>query len=65
MIGTIGVAPEGKSLPTGTLGRHGGNMDVKEVTKGTTLYLPVFTKGALFALGDLHALQAEGELCVS
>ncbi|MEM3579483.1 MAG: acetamidase/formamidase family protein [Candidatus Bathyarchaeia archaeon] len=65
MIGTIGVAPKDGESPTGTLGRHGGNMDVKEITKGATLYLPVFVKGALFAAGDLHAIQADGEACVS
>jgi amidase len=65
MIGTIGVTPESGEIPCGSLGRHGGNMDVKEVTAGTTLYLPVFVEGALFALGDVHAVQADGELCVS
>lgn len=65
MIGTIGVSPESGEVPTGSLGRHGGNMDVKNLTAGTRLYLPVFTDGALFAAGDLHALQADGELCVS
>jgi len=65
MIGTIGVAPEFGEVPTGSLGRHGGNMDVKEITRGTVLYLPVFVKGALFAAGDVHAIQADGEVCVS
>ncbi len=65
MIGTIGVAPEGDEIPTGYPGRHGGNMDVSELGIGTRLYLPVFVKGALLALGDLHAVQADGELCVS
>ncbi|MEM3874177.1 MAG: acetamidase/formamidase family protein [Candidatus Bathyarchaeia archaeon] len=65
MIGTIGVAPEFGEIPTGSLGRHGGNMDVKEITRGTILYLPVFADGALFAAGDLHAVQADGEACVS
>lgn len=65
MIGTIGVAPEAGEVPTGNLGRHGGNMDVKEMTRGTILYLPVFVRGALFAAGDLHAIQADGEVCVS
>ena len=66
MIGTIGVAPPpGEEIPTSTPGRHGGNMDVKDVTSGTKLYLPVFAEGALFAAGDLHAVQADGELCVS
>jgi len=65
MIGTIGVAPDVGEIPTGSLGRHGGNMDVKEITRGTILYLPVFAEGALFAAGDLHAVQADGEVCVS
>ena len=65
MIGTIGVTPESGEIPCGSLGRHGGNMDVKDVTAGTKLYLPVFVEGALFALGDVHAVQADGELCVS
>jgi amidase len=65
MIGTIGVAPSSEEIPTGSLGRHGGNMDVKELTSGTKLYLPVFVEGALFAAGDLHAVQADGEVCVS
>jgi len=65
MIGTIGVAPESGDIPAGSLGKHGGNMDVKELTAGVKLYLPVFAEGALFAAGDLHAVQADGELCVS
>ncbi|MCS7102757.1 MAG: acetamidase/formamidase family protein [Candidatus Korarchaeum sp.] len=65
MIGTIGVAPEEGEVPTGYPGRHGGNMDVSELGIGTRLYLPVFSKGALLALGDLHAVQTDGELCVS
>ena len=65
MIGTIGVAPSSEKIPTGSLGRHGGNMDVKELTSGTKLYLPVFAEGALFAAGDIHAVQADGEVCVS
>ena len=65
MIGTIGVAPKSGSIPSGSLGKHGGNMDVRELTGGAKLYLPVFTDGALFAVGDVHAIQADGELCVS
>lgn len=65
MIGTIGVSPESGAISSGSSGKHGGNMDVKELTAGTKLYLPVFTEGALLAAGDLHAAQADGELCVS
>lgn len=65
MIGTIGVTPKRGEVPCSSLGNHGGNMDVKELTAGTRLYLPVFVEGALFAAGDIHAVQADGELCVS
>lgn len=64
MIGVIGVAPESGSIPTGTPGVHGGNMDCKRITKGATLYLPVSTPGALFAVGDLHAVMGDGEVVV-
>jgi amidase len=64
MIGTIGVTPEHET-PCGSLGRHGGNIDVKELTVGTKLFLPIFVEGALFGAGDVHAVQADGELCVS
>ena len=65
MIGTIGVTPAESEIPCGSLGRHGRNMDVKEITSRSKLFFPVFAKGVLFAAGDLHAVQADGELCVS
>ncbi|WP_082232108.1 acetamidase/formamidase family protein [Halobacillus massiliensis] len=65
MIGVIGVAPEGEGINCGTPGAHGGNMDTKLVTTGATLYFPVFHKGALFSLGDLHAAMGDGEISVS
>ncbi len=65
MIGVIGVAPEEGEYPTGTSGYHGGNMDVALITQGSRVYLPVFVEGALLAIGDLHAVQADGELCVA
>lgn len=65
MIGVIGVAPEGEAVNNGTPGAHGGNMDTKLITTGATLYFPVFQKGALFALGDLHAAMGDGEISVS
>lgn len=65
MIGVIGVAPEGDAVNNGTPGAHGGNMDTKLITTGATLYFPVFQKGALFALGDLHAAMGDGEISVS
>ena len=65
MIGVIGVAPEKEAFPTGTAHRHGGNMDTKEVGPGATVYLPVFQRGAMLAMGDVHAVMGDGEVCVS
>lgn len=62
MIGVIGVAPEGESIPCGTPGAHGGNMDTTLIAEGATIYFPVFTEGALFALGDFHAAMGDGEV---
>jgi formamidase len=44
---------------------NGGNFDVKQLTKGSRLLLPVFTKGALFSTGDGHFAQGDGEVCVT
>lgn len=62
MIGVIGTAPAQGSIPTGTPGKHGGNMDTKVIGKGSTVYLPVAVPGALLAMGDLHALMGDGEV---
>lgn len=64
MIGVIGVAPAGEAISCGTPDSHGGNMDCKMITAGSTLYLPVNVEGALFALGDLHAAMGDGEVSV-
>ena len=45
--------------------KNGGNMDVKQLTAGTTVYLPVWVEGALLSVGDAHAAQGDGEVCVS
>lgn len=65
MVGVIGVAPEKEEFPTGTAHKHGGNMDTKEVTVGSKLRFPIFQDGALLALGDVHAVMGDGEVCVS
>jgi amidase len=65
MIGVIGVAPKDGAINCGTPGSHGGNMDTNLIKEGSKLYLPVFVDGALFALGDLHALMGDGEVGVS
>ena len=62
-IGTIGVSPEFESITTLSPGRHGGNMDCPDVRPGNTLMLPVFRPGALLGLGDVHAVQGDGEIC--
>ncbi|MCH6264719.1 acetamidase/formamidase family protein [Neobacillus citreus] len=64
MIGVIGTAPSGEEIPTGTPGEHGGNMDCKQIIKGSTLYLPVNVPGALLSMGDLHAVMADGEIVI-
>lgn len=65
MIGVIGVAPNEGEISCGTPGDHGGNMDTTLIAEGATLYFPVFHKGALFSLGDVHAAMGDGEVCVS
>ena len=64
MIGVIGTAPAGEGIPTGTPDAHGGNMDCNRIGAGTTLYLPVNVPGGLLAMGDLHAVMGDGEVCV-
>ena len=65
MIGVIGTAPLEGDINCGTPGSHGGNMDNTMITEGSMLYLPIFIEGALFALGDLHAVMGDGEIGVS
>ncbi len=62
-IGTIGVSPEFEAITSLSPGRHGGNMDCPDVRPGNRLLLPVFRPGALFKLGDVHAVQGDGEVC--
>jgi len=62
-IGTIGVSPEIETISTTTPGRHGGNMDCPDICPGNKLYLPVFREGALFSLGNVHAIQGDGKIC--
>ena len=64
--GVMGVAPpEPGEFDVMPPGRHGGNMDIRHLTKGSTVELPVFVDGALFSTGDLHAAMGDGEVCVS
>ncbi|MCR8454509.1 MAG: acetamidase/formamidase family protein [Crenarchaeota archaeon] len=64
MVGVIGVAYS-KKVPSTIPGVHGGNMDTKLITRGTAVYLPVFKEGGLLAVGDVHAVMADGEMCAT
>ena len=62
--GTIGVAPAEPGLHSIVPPRRvGGNMDVRDIARGTELFLPVEVPGALFSVGDTHAAQGDGEVC--
>jgi acetamidase/formamidase len=66
-FGNFGVAPP---LSWGRLSSKeprafGGNMDNKELGVGTMVYFPIFVDGALFCAGDGHALQGDGEVCLT
>jgi acetamidase/formamidase len=64
--GVMGVAPaEPGEFRTRPPGIFGGNMDVRELHSGSTLYLPVLNPGALFSAGDAHAAQGDGEVCIN
>ncbi len=63
MLGCFGVAPpQGQAISTATSSTHGGNMDYRGFAQGVTVHFPVFVPGALFHVGDGHALQGDGEI---
>ena len=65
-FGTMGVCPAGASAtPVMPPGIFGGNMDVRQLVAGATLYLPVQVDQALFSCGDAHGCQGDGEVCVT
>lgn len=61
MVGEPGVTLPGVQSSTPP-GPYGGNMDLRDLTAGSTLYLPVFHRGALFYVGDPHGVQGNGEV---
>ena len=62
--GTIGLAPAEPGLHSVVPPRRvGGNLDIRDLSAGTVLYLPVEVEGALFSVGDTHAAQGDGEVC--
>lgn len=64
--GVMGVAPPSdgysEAMPPGN---HGGNLDTRHLTAGSRLLLPVWVEGGLFSVGDIHAAQGDGEVCVT
>jgi acetamidase/formamidase len=65
--GVIGVAPPPSMgrVPSGPPNVFGGNLDNRDLGAGSTLYLPVHVSGALLSIGDGHAAQGYGEVCLS
>ena len=64
--GVMGVAMAAPGEhPTLPPSRVGGNIDVRQLVAGASLYLPVEVEGALFSVGDAHAAQGDGEVCVT
>jgi acetamidase/formamidase len=66
-FGVMGVAPppEFGTIASKEPRIHGGNLDNKELTAGSTLFLPVWVPGANFSVGDGHGVQGDGEVCVT
>ncbi|OJW23160.1 MAG: amidase [Rhodospirillales bacterium 69-11] len=66
-FGVMGVAPPPAYGTISTIQprEHGGNLDNKELTEGSTLFLPVWAEGALFSAGDGHGVQGDGEVCIN
>lgn len=70
--GTLGLAPPDSYYPalapgvTSSVppGPHGGNTDLREMTEGSTMFIPVWKPGALIYTGDSHAVQGDGEICL-
>ena len=63
-VGSMGVAPPASRGPLSTVPPdvHGGNLDTRSLTVGSTVYFPVHAPGALLSMGDVHAAQGEGEV---
>ncbi len=63
--GAVPTSPAIAASAFRTIAPHetGGNMDIKQLVAGSTLYLPVYVEGALFSVGDAHFAQGDGESC--
>ena len=63
MLGCVGVAPARDRWINSWAGVWGGNFDIQEVTDGAQVHIPIQVPGALLHIGDMHALQGDGEIC--
>ena len=63
LLGFVGVAPARERYHNGWAGYWGGNFDAQEVTTGAAVHLAVNVPGALLHIGDMHAIQGDGEIC--
>ena len=66
-FGNFGVAPPSAygRISSKEPREHGGNLDNKELTAGSTVYFPIWNEGALFSAGDGHGAQGDGEVCLT
>lgn len=66
-FGNFGVAPPASygRISSKEPREHGGNIDNKELTAGSTVYFPIWNDGALFSAGDGHGAQGDGEVCLT
>ena len=66
-FGSMGVAPPDANgrISSAPPWMHAGNLDNKELVEGTTLYIPIHAKGALFEVGDGHGGQGNGEVDIT
>ncbi|RFU70510.1 acetamidase [Peribacillus saganii] len=65
-LGLMGVAPsDSNQTSLAPPDKNGGNMDIRHLTQGARLFLPIEVEGALFSAGDGHAAQGDGEICLT
>jgi len=62
MVGTIGTTPKIGMPKSNLQGRYCGNVDCPSISIGNTVYIPVFIEGAYIYVGDVHAIQGDGEM---
>jgi amidase len=65
MLGKVSVAPAGEPVHSSSPGHHGGNLDNRDIGRGSSVYLPVNVEGAHLGIGDAHAVQGDGEIGIS